>query len=132
MKNESRCIGSKLITASLIAYDLQRPQNLGLYRLAFALMITEAAQRKALLNISAGVGNFKMLRGAVPVQEFDAVYDRHLPISRRLPWVGIRMAAGLGRLLFPRREGVRFQNLMPFSRAANYPRAGSPLAKFAR
>jgi hypothetical protein len=89
-----------LITASLIAHDLQRPRNLGLYRLAFALMIAEAAQRKALLNLSAGVGDFKMLRGAVPVQEFDAVYDRHLPISRRLPWVGIRMAAGLGRLSF--------------------------------
>jgi len=91
-----------LITASLIGYDLQRPRSLGLYRLAFALIVAEAARRKALLNISAGVGNFKMLRGAVPVQEFDAVYDRHLPVRRRLPWAGIRMAAGLGRLLAPR------------------------------
>ncbi len=92
-----------LMTSSLLGYDLQRPRNLGLYRMAIALLITEAAQRKALLNISAGVGDFKMLRGAAPVQEYDAVYDLHLPIRRRLLWAGIRMAAGLGRLLSPRR-----------------------------
>ncbi len=90
-----------LMTTSFLGYDLQRPRNLGLYRLAFALLITEAAQRKALLNISAGAGDFKMLRGAVPVQECDAVYDRHLPVPRRMLWAGIRMAAGLGRLLSP-------------------------------
>ena len=97
-------VEDRLMTASLVGYDLQRPRNLGLYRLAFALLITEAAQRKALLNISAGVADFKMLRGAVPVQEFDAVYDRHLPVHRRLPWAGIQMATGLGRLLSPRRR----------------------------
>jgi hypothetical protein len=88
-----------LVTASILGYDLQRPRKLGLYRLAFALFIAEGAERKAVLNMSAGSGGFKMFRGAVPVQEFDAVYDRHLPVHRRLPWSGVRMAAGLGRIL---------------------------------
>ena len=86
-----------LMTASLLGYDLNRPRRLGLYRLAFALLIDEAAQRKVLLNMSAGAGDFKMLRGAVPVQECDAVYDRHLPVHRRLPWACVRIAARLGR-----------------------------------
>jgi len=87
-----------VMTGSLLGYDRQRPRNLGLYRLAFALMIAEAAKRKSLLNISAGGGDFKMLRGAVRVQECDAVYDRHLPARRRLLWAGIQMAAvGGGR-----------------------------------
>jgi len=92
-----------VVMSSLLGYDLQRPANLGLYRLAFALLIAEAAQREAWLNMSAGAGEFKMFRGAVPVQECDAVYDRHLPVPRRLPWAGIRMVAGLGRLLSARR-----------------------------
>ncbi len=92
-----------VMTSSLLGYDLQRPRNLGLYRLAFALLIAEAARRKAWLNMSGGAGSFKMFRGAVPVQECDAVYERHLPVHRRLPWAAIRMVAGLGRVLSARR-----------------------------
>jgi hypothetical protein len=88
-----------LMTACLLAYDLSRPQKQGLYRLAFALLIEEAARRKVFLNMSAGVGDFKMLRGAELVQEYDAVYDRHLPVGRRLRWESIQLVARLGRLL---------------------------------
>jgi len=35
-----------------------------------------------------------MLRGAVPVEEFDAVYDRHLPLHRRLAWTLLGVATG--------------------------------------
>jgi len=91
-----------VVTGSLLGYDLQQPRNLGLYRLAFALLIAEAAQRKAWLNMSGGAGSFKMFRGAVPVQEWDAVYERHLPVHRRLPWAALRMVAGVGRVLSAR------------------------------
>ncbi len=94
-----------VMTASLLGYDRNRPRRLGLYRLAFALLIEEAAKRKVLLNLSAGAGDFKMLRGAVPVQECDAVYDRHLPVHRRLPWACVRIATRLGRLLSSRQRG---------------------------
>jgi hypothetical protein len=88
-----------VLTASLIAYDLNRPQKLGLYRMCFALMIDETARRKGLVNLSAGVGHFKMLRGAMSVQEYDAVYHRHLPVRQRLTWTCLRRVAQLGRLL---------------------------------
>jgi hypothetical protein len=88
-----------VMTASLIAYDLSQPQKLGLYRLAVAGMIAEAAQSKALVNMSAGSGYFKMLRGGVPVQEYDAVYDRHLSAHRRITWACLRTVAHTGSLL---------------------------------
>ena len=87
------------MTASLIGYDLTLPLELGLYRMSVALMISEAAKRKMLLQLSAGAGEFKMLRGAVRVQEYDAVYDAHLPIQRRLPWACLQAIGRVGYLL---------------------------------
>jgi len=98
----SYLVEDRLITACLLAYDLSLPRELALYRKMFALMIQEAAERKALVNLSAGVAEFKMLRGAVPVQEYDAVYDRHLPPRRRLPWLCLQALGQLGRMLTPR------------------------------
>ena len=91
-------IEGEVMTAALLGYDLNRPQSLGLYRLAFALVIAEAARRKALLNMGAGSGTFKMFRGAVPIQEYDAVYVRHLPLHRRLAWDAVRTVMRLGAL----------------------------------
>jgi hypothetical protein len=88
-----------LTMASVLAYDQNRPQQLALYRTAFALMIHEAAKTKALLNLSAGSGEYKILRGAQLVQEYDAVLDRHLPANRRVPWAAVRLMTRLGRLL---------------------------------
>jgi hypothetical protein len=98
-----------MMTASLIAYDLRRPQKLGLYRLAVARLIAEAAERKTLLNMSAGTGYFKMLRGGVPVQEYDAVYARHLPPHRRMIWSCLRAVAHVGAVLSrpPKSDGSR-------------------------
>jgi hypothetical protein len=92
-------IESELMTAALLAYDLSRPQKLGLYRLAFAFLIEEAAKRKVLLNMSAGAGGFKRFRGGRLVQECDAVYDLHLPWSRRLPWAALNLITRLGSLV---------------------------------
>jgi hypothetical protein len=94
-------IEGRTIVGSVLAYDLDRRRRLGLYRMAVALMIAEAARRGALLNLSAGSGDFKMLRGAVPVQEYDAVYDRHLPAHRRFTWSCVASVAGAGRIFSP-------------------------------
>lgn len=82
-----------VMTGVILGYDRDRPRKLKLLPLVFAIMIREATERRLLLNLSAGVGGFKMLRGALPAEEFDAVFDRHLPLARRLVWAGLDAAA---------------------------------------
>jgi hypothetical protein len=36
------------------------------------------------------VGKFKKTRGGQPTIEYNAVFNRHLPISRRLPWALVK------------------------------------------
>ncbi|MBA3533074.1 MAG: GNAT family N-acetyltransferase [Ardenticatenales bacterium] len=75
-----------VITAPLFGYDTALPQSLGLYRLLTALTSLEALTHQRLVHFSAGVGGFKRLRGALPTIEYNALYDRHLPATRRRPW----------------------------------------------
>jgi hypothetical protein len=51
------------------------------------------------LNLSAGVGRFKALRGGEPVMEYLGVYVRHLPATRRAPWRAVHELST--RLLAP-------------------------------
>ncbi len=83
------------VTFALVGYDVALPQSLGLYRLAMSHTMQLAEASGNLLNVSGGAGRFKMLRGAFPVREYDAVFDTHLPAWRRLPW---RLAAVEGCL----------------------------------
>jgi len=75
-----------VITSPLFGYDTAVPQKIGLYRMLNALLILEARKIGALLNQSAGASSFKKLRRATPQFEYLAVYTKHLPIHRRLPW----------------------------------------------
>jgi hypothetical protein len=78
--------GDGVLTGAFIGYDRNLPRKLGLYRQLIAILIAEARDRGLLLNLSAGAAEFKSLRGAFPVIEYDAVYDRHLSPRRRLAW----------------------------------------------
>ncbi len=75
-----------VLTAPIVGYDTRRPQTLGLYRVLMAIVLRETAQRKLLLNLSAGAGSFKRSRGGRPCVEWTAVFDAHLPPARRWPW----------------------------------------------
>jgi hypothetical protein len=83
------------ITTGALGYDRGLPQRVGLYRMLTAAAVSEAARRNLNLNLSGGAGHFKLLRGAVPIKEYDAVYDRHLPRHRRLAWATLMMAGRL-------------------------------------
>lgn len=90
----------RIMTGALLGYDLNQPRSLGLYRLAIATYLDEAASRGLRLNLSAGADSFKALRGGIPVDEYDAVYDRHLPVARRPVWAAmsaVTRAAGAWR-----------------------------------
>ena len=75
-----------VINCPMIGHDLTQPRKLGLYRLAFAMLMREAIDRGICINWSAGAGEFKLHRGCRPTVEFDAVYDAHLAPHRRIPW----------------------------------------------
>jgi hypothetical protein len=85
-----------VVTGSLIGYDLELPQKLGLYRQAFSIFMVVGAEH--ILNLSAGAGLFKIFRGARPCIEYDAVYDSHLPYNRRLAWSCIQAGGIFQRL----------------------------------
>ena len=87
------CLQDEVMSATILGYDQTLPRKCGLYRAAIALLISEATRRKLVLNLGAGVEKFKMLRGAVPAEKFDAVYDHHLPAPRRLAWAALMQAA---------------------------------------
>lgn len=90
--------GGKM-TAPFFGYDRSLPQRLGLYRLLSTQVVLEGQAQGLLINVSAGVGQFKKVRGAVPVMEYNMVYDRHLPPARRRRWALLQLV--LDRLAGP-------------------------------
>jgi hypothetical protein len=87
--------GGGIITGHLLGYDRGVPIKDGLYRMLIAIFMVEAAKRGAVLNLSAGADRFKVLRGGLPVEEYDAVFDQHLAPSRRLAWTSLRIATDM-------------------------------------
>jgi hypothetical protein len=81
------------MTTPLFGYATQLPQSEGLYRMLSVLLLQEGQQRGLMLHASAGVGKFKKTRGGQPTIEYNAVFGRHLPLSRRLPWVLVKRIA---------------------------------------
>lgn len=74
------------ITAPIVGYDTGAPKRRALYRRLMALVLRETLERKLMLNLSSGAAGFKRLRGGEPSIEYTAVYDRHLPMTRRAVW----------------------------------------------
>lgn len=95
-----------VLTSPIVGYEVDRPRELGLYRRLAAVPVLEARKRVIPLNLSAGVGQFKALRGGEPVMEYLGVYVRHLPRSRRAPWRAVHELSA--RLLAPhvRKHGL--------------------------
>lgn len=75
-----------MMTTPLFGYDTSLPQSLGLYRMLSACLLRQSADNGHLLHESAGAAEFKRNRGAAADMEYSAVYDRHLPFSRRWCW----------------------------------------------
>lgn len=74
------------MTQPLFGYDASLPAEEGLYRLLTLVTLREGVKRGLLVHASGGVGKFKKARGGESVTEYNAVYARHLPRRRQLPW----------------------------------------------
>jgi len=81
------------MTTPLFGYDTRLSQVDGLYRILSVLLLQEGQQRGLMVHASAGVGKFKKTRGGQPTIEYNAVFDQHLPVSRRLPWALVKRIA---------------------------------------
>ena len=60
-----------VMTGAYLGLDTKIPLKVGLLRQVFALMMDEARKRGKLLHLGAGIGAFKMFRGAVPYIEYE-------------------------------------------------------------
>jgi len=86
------------MTQPLFGYDTSLPQEEGLYRLLTLITLQEGLQRNLLVHASGGVGKFKKVRGGKSVIEYNAVYHRHLPAWRQMPW---RLIKAISRYAIP-------------------------------
>lgn len=83
---EGCLVSHETVSSPIVGYDLKAPPQLGLYRRLAVMPILEARRLGLPLNLSAGVGRYKALRGGEPVMEYLGLYVRHLPLHRRMPW----------------------------------------------
>lgn len=88
-----------VLTTPIVGYDVARPAEDGLYRMASVLYAQMAAERGLRLNGSAGAASFKRNRGARAVIEYTAMWTKHLSPFRR--GVVGAMAAALNNIAAP-------------------------------
>lgn len=80
------------LVSSIVGHDLEEAKELGVYRLGQARLLEVARDAKRPLDMSAGAGKFKSLRGAEPRDEVQAIRADHLSIPRRGLWRALTAA----------------------------------------
>jgi hypothetical protein len=75
-----------IMISPFFGYDPAKIEKTGLYRILSTLLLLEARNHQALFNQSAGGAFFKKIRRAQGHLEYTAVFSRHLPWKRRVPW----------------------------------------------
>lgn len=75
-----------------LGYDTTVPQKIGLYRILIALCLKHANENQYIFNMGAGSDEFKSNRGSTKAMEYTAVYFKHLPFYRHLPWQLLKWA----------------------------------------
>jgi hypothetical protein len=88
-----------VMTVPVLGYDMARPQDEGLYRIASLMFGDFALENRLRLNGSAGAGEFKRLRGARSQVEYLACHIAHLSAPRQ--WVLRALRQGLERVAMP-------------------------------
>jgi len=94
-----------VMTAPIVGYDTHVDQSAGLYRRLMAMGQQRARRARLLYHMSAGAAGFKRNRGAVPAIEYTAIYNRHLPLGKRVAGAVVRaLLTGVGVPLMRRFE----------------------------
>ncbi|CCB86376.1 MULTISPECIES: hypothetical protein [Parachlamydia] len=79
-------IRNGLMTSPFFGYDSSLPTSTGLYRLLSTILSLEAKEKGLILHQSSGASFYKKVRRAESYLEYMAVYARHLPYGRKIPW----------------------------------------------
>ncbi|MGI0117589.1 hypothetical protein [Zooshikella sp. RANM57] len=74
------------LTVPIIGYNMQMPKKMALYRRLVTFNLVYAQQNNLKLNLSAGASEFKRLRGAEAVIEYNFVYVKHLSGYQQIVW----------------------------------------------
>lgn len=88
------------LNTGFLGYDLKDGRELGLYRMVVISTILRAIDEDWTVNLSTGVARFKELRGALPSNEYEALYAKHLSLRARfltplLVWAYNRFGDGI-------------------------------------
>src|SRR5262249_9093987 len=75
-----------VMISPFFGYDPAKSEKKGVYRVLSTLLMLDAQKLQAHFNQSAGGSFYKKIRRAQGHFEYTAVYHRHLPLHRRLPW----------------------------------------------
>lgn len=79
-----------IMTCPFFGYDTKKPLGDKLYRIMCTVLMLEARDRQVLFHQSSGAAFYKTIRRAKNCIDYTAVYTKHLPFYRRLPWLCIR------------------------------------------
>jgi len=76
----------KVMVCGPLGYDSIVDRKMGLYRQLVALCLQHANQHQIPFNMGGGSDEFKSNRGSTETMEYTAVYCKHLPFYRQIPW----------------------------------------------
>lgn len=82
----SYTLQAKNMACGPLGYDIEKPRDLGLYRMIISLSLQKAHQLQCVYNLGSKNEAFKLYRGSTRTLEYNAVYYRHLPFYRQIPW----------------------------------------------
>lgn len=83
-------IRNGIMTCPFFGYDTKKPLGDKLYRIMCTVLMLEARDRQILFHQSSGAAFYKTIRRARNCIDYTAVYTKHLPFYRKLPWFCIQ------------------------------------------
>lgn len=79
-------IKDNVMTCGPLGYDCELDRKSGLYRQLVAVCLKYAWENQLIFNMGAGSDEFKSNRGSTETMEYTAVFCKHLPLYRQIPW----------------------------------------------
>lgn len=83
-------IQENVLFCPFLGYDKDHKEHALLYRILSTALFVEAKKRQLIFHQSAGASFYKKIRRAEGTLETMAVYTKHLPLWRKIPWVVLR------------------------------------------